>query len=310
RSRSMLDNYAGPSAAGLERVNSRVQRRAAGAHSKASAPSSKILLIAGAALILVALVIALFLIYRYTSADQKNDSFVEAAGLDPQTEVVADDADPNAISINWEALRRINSDVVGWIMIPGTRVNYPIVQTVENEYYLTHMFDKSVSDSGAIFLDYEANSKLQGKNNMMYGHNMLDGSMFAALSKYQDQAFFDSHRTILLFTPEKNYKLEVVSVLLCEAQDKIRQVNFADDTAYRNYVNLLLGYSVINTIDATAPPTGLYSLATCTGVDNSKRFVVLAKDTGEVVTSSDAAQPTDGGSDPAAAQDGAASDQG
>jgi sortase B len=234
-------------------------------------------LIIGIALLVIAIVIAAFLVFRYVSADIKNQEFLETgvSGLDP-TEEVAADVDPNTVNINWDAMREINPDIVGFIMIPGTRVQYFIVQTTDNDYYLNQMFDKSYSENGAIFLDYESDATLSGKNNMIYGHNMLDGSMFAELKGYRNQGFFDTHRTAYIYTPEYTLQLEIAAVLICDAEDKIRQVNFADDGDYQAYLEMLMGYAEISTIDTANPPQNIYCLATCTDFNNTKRFVVVA----------------------------------
>jgi sortase B len=112
---------------------------------------------------------------------------------------------------------------------------------------------------------------------MIYGHNMMDGSMFAGLKEYRNRDFYDAHKTILLYTPEKNFKLEVAAVLICDADDKIRQVNFSDTTAYQHYAKMLLGYAEYSEIDSNTLPENLYCFATCTDFNNSKRFVVLAR---------------------------------
>jgi sortase B len=232
----------------------------------------------GIVLLVAALIIAGFLVYRYVNANQHNAEMDAAA--DRGERVAGDTVPPDAgiddLVVNWDALKTINPDIAGWIMIPGTRINYPVVQASDNDFYLHHLSDKTPSDTGAIFLDSDNDPAITGWNNIIYGHNLLDGSMFASLKSYSEQGFFDEHRTVLLATPERGYRLEVVAALVCEADDKIRQFGFTDRVAYDAYVRMLLDYAVLSRLADDEIPQNLYCFATCTDSDYSKRTVVLA----------------------------------
>jgi sortase B len=236
----------------------------------------RISLALGIVFIVIALVIAVFLAYKYLSAGQQASRMQQAAGMDLGTNEVPPDTGLDVLDINWEALKAINPDIVGWVMIPGTRINYPIVQAGDNDFYLKHLFDKTYNEAGAIFLDGENDPTITGQNNIIYGHNLIDGSMFAGLKAYREQDFFDAHRTILLATPEKSYRLEVDAALVCDANDKIRRFGFADRADFDAYAEMLLEYAVINTLPPGEIPERLYCFATCTDSDYSKRMVVLA----------------------------------
>jgi sortase B len=239
---------------------------------------SRVALALGIVFIAIALAVAAFLLYKYIAAGQQHEVDLKASGLNLEIagDTVAPSADLDDLAVNWDALKTINPDVVGWIMIPDTRINYPIAQASDNDYYLNHLFDKTPSDAGAIFLDNENDSAITGWNNIIYGHNLLDGSMFASLRSYQDRAFFDEHRTVLLATPKKSYRLEVVAVLICDADDKIRRFAFSDRADYNAYVGMLLEYAVVNELKEGAIPENLYCFATCTDASYSKRTLVLA----------------------------------
>jgi sortase B len=238
-----------------------------------------LLTIVAAVCLVGALSIAGFLIHKYVSASLLNDNAFKAAGFDLEAiqDVTSADFALNDLAINWNALREINADIVGWVVIPDTRVNYPVVLAADNDFYLDHLFDKTSSDAGAIFLDYENDRKIAGSNNIIYGHNLLDGSMFAGLKLYQERDFFDAHRTILLATPEMNYQLEVVAALVCDAEDEIRQVNFTDKPQYEEYVRMLMEYAVINELGEGEIPDNLYCFVTCTDANYSKRTMVCAR---------------------------------
>jgi sortase B len=248
-------------------------------HPQSSNPSRfRLSLALGIVFIVIALVIAAFLVYKYVNANWHNTEMNAAAGADMGAvgDMVAPDAGIDDLTINWEALKTINPDIVGWIMIPGTVINYPIVQAGDNDFYLNHLADKTPSDTGAVFLDYENDPAIADRNNIIYGHNLLDGSMFASLKSYSERAFFDEHRTILLATPEKNYRLEVGAALVCDADDKIRRFGFSSREDYDAYIKMLLEYAVLNEFAEGEIPENMYCFATCTDTNYSKRTMILA----------------------------------
>ena len=190
--------------------------------------------------------------------------------VDPEVEI-------DELQVNWSGLKELNPEIIAWVMIPDTKINYPIVQTSNNEYYLNHLFDGTPNDSGAIFLDYLNDPALKGKNNFIYGHNLLNGTMFAGLKYYREKDFFDAHRKVLLATPSMNYQLEVIACLVCDGDDRIRQFIFTDTEDYENYVEMLLGYSVLSEISETGIPENIYCFVTCTDTNYAKRTVIIAK---------------------------------
>ena len=263
--------------AGSKKAHERTGKR--DAKDRANRRKSRIALIIGIVFLAIAVVIGGMLLYRYMSAESLHQSLVKAAGMDATDMGQAAAADTNIddITINWDALRAINPDVVGWVLIPDTRINYPIVQTTDNDYYLSHLFDGTPNYAGSVFLDYESDPGLQGRNNFLYGHNLLDGSMFASLKQYQDKSYFDAHKTIFLSTPTMNYRLEVIACLVCEGDDTIRQFQFADDADYDAYFNMLMDYSVYNELTPGEIPDKIYCLVTCTDTNYTKRTLVMAK---------------------------------
>jgi len=245
-------------------------------------PSSlraKVLLILGIVFLVAALIIAGMLVFKYLGARAHYDDIVQAASGDLPTsgQMVPDDTEPAAITIDWDTLKAINPDIVGWLLIPGTHINYPIVQAQDNSYYLDHRFDGEYSAGGSIFLDMDSSSELNSRNNLIYGHNMLDGSMFSDLSLFTEQEFFDAHRRILILTPTRSYTLELEACVVCDADDTVRKLEFADRVDFESYLSMLLGYAVIVDADGVLGIENLYCFATCTDFNNTKRTILLAK---------------------------------
>lgn len=114
-------------------------------------------------------------------------------------------------TIKFDALKKINPDVVAWIKIPGTKISYPVVRGKDNEEYLHKTFSGKVNRSGCIFLDIKCKKDFSSDNNIVYGHHMKDGSMFAELVKFRDSSFEKKHREIILYLPTETKRLKVVS---------------------------------------------------------------------------------------------------
>jgi sortase B len=232
----------------------------------------------GCVFLAAALAIVGSLIYGYVTAQQYYKQVLSASGLavtDSAGEV-SPDTSFGDLNLDWTALKAVNPDIVAWVLIPGTNINYPIVQGDDNDYYLTHLSDDSYSRSGAVFLDSLSPSGLDGANNMIYGHNMRDGSMFANINKFTSQDFFDAHRTIYLCTPERNMELQTFACERMSGNAPIRIFQFATNDDLQDYVQTLLANAV-----ATAGDTGgiqqVYSFITCNNGNDSYRVLLSAK---------------------------------
>ena len=113
-------------------------------------------------------------------------------------------------NINWEELRNENEHIYAWIYIPGTNVDYPIVQHPdEKSYYLDHNYDHSEGYPGCIYVQNVNSKDWSDPNTVIYGHNMRDGSMFHTLHNFEDGAFFDENQFVFIYTPEGNKVYEI-----------------------------------------------------------------------------------------------------
>jgi SrtB family sortase len=117
-------------------------------------------------------------------------------------------------SADFAALQKINPDVVGWLSSEGTPIDYPVVRGGDNERYLRVLYDGTEGKYGTPFLDFESASDFSDRNSIIYGHNLLDGSMFSCLTEYRDQAYFEEHPAMLLLVPDGAYRMEVFSVFV------------------------------------------------------------------------------------------------
>ena len=116
----------------------------------------------------------------------------ETAGAAPES--------PQSPQVNFDELRKINPDIVGWLAIDGTQINYPVVQGNNNEFYLTHRFDGQPNSAGCLFLDAQNDATFRQPNQIIYGHYMKNRSMLYNLAHYKDQEFFSEHPTGWIIT--------------------------------------------------------------------------------------------------------------
>ena len=129
--------------------------------------------------------------------------------------------------IDWNKLRKINPDIVGWIKIKDTKINYPVVKGKTNRTYLHTDFNKKYNYGGCIFLDYHDHKDLnKNQHSIIYGHHMRNGSMFADLTKFREENFAKKH-LIILYTPQKTYYLKAFSIYAKNADSKI-PITFKD----------------------------------------------------------------------------------
>lgn len=240
---------------------------------------SRLLLVFGTALLIIALCIAGYLVWQYIDA-RLHYSHIQALArpefnFDDSGEY--DDSLENLV-FNWDQLREINPDIVAWIIIPKTHIDYPVVQGDDNEYYLSHLYDGSYSSSGAIFADCQGIRTLDAQNNIIYGHIMVDNSMFTDILRYNNQDFFDRHRTVYLCTPQMNYELCVIANLEITEDTPIRLFEFADEDDFQSYLHDMLAAPITAASDLTSnidSTEALYSLITCKSFNYSTDRVVL-----------------------------------
>ncbi|MDR1358310.1 MAG: class B sortase [Coriobacteriales bacterium] len=242
---------------------------------------SRLLLIFGSILLVVAVLIGGYIVWQYLDAQNRYSNLQSVAGLELTTSqsVVDPNLQVDELSFDWEALSALNPDVVGWIIVPGTNINYPIVQGTNNDYYLYHLFDSSSSGTGAIFADYEGSATLTGQHNIIYGHNMFDGSMFSDMLMYTNQGYFDEHRRIYVCTPEANYELSAAAAINVAADAPLREFAFADQESFTAFVRQTLASPVTaaqDIEDRIAEAGSLYSFVTCETFDASRRIILCA----------------------------------
>ena len=169
----------------------------------------------------------------------------------------------NIIDTNIESLKQKNKDTVGFIKVNGTNISYPVLQSSDNEYYLRHSFDNTYSQAGWIYMDYRNDSTLKDRNTIIYGHNMLNNTMFSELTKMLNNSFFD--------LSDNNY------ISLCiENKSTYMSINFSSKSNYSEFLNNIKNKSFYNFNENISNENRILTLSTCTNL-NTKRLVIHAK---------------------------------
>lgn len=143
------------------------------------------------------------------------------------------------INVNFDDLLQRNADTVGWINVPSTNINYPVVQTNDNDYYLTHAFDKSYNGAGWIYADYRNNMVDFDANTIIYGHSRVEGTMFGTLkSALSDNWFNNKDNHVIRFsTPYKNTMWQVYSVYKTSIDFDYLITQFSSEDSYARYLD-------------------------------------------------------------------------
>lgn len=182
-------------------------------------------------------------------------------------------------------LKKENEDIIGWIEIEGTNINFPVVQGTDNEYYMKHTYTKEYSNDGSIFLDKSYDWNLPSTNLLLYGHNNKNGNMFQDLLKYKDENFYKEHPTIRFTTVNEDCQYEIISAFLSrvyyqDEKDVFRYyyfINASNETEYNNYVEESKKASLYDTGKSATYGEQLLTLSTCEYSQEDGRFAVVAK---------------------------------
>ena len=180
--------------------------------------------------------------------------------------------------LDFNNLLSLNNSTVGWIHVPNTSVDYPVVQHSDNKFYLTHSFDKSYNKAGWIFADYRNKFDGTDKNIILYGHNRLDSSMFATLANTQKSDWYNKpeNKYITFTTPNATSVYEVFSVYTIKSETYYLTKYFENDSSYLNFLDTLKNRSIHNFGVSLEAHDSILTLSTCDSSGKS-RVIVHAK---------------------------------
>jgi sortase B len=168
------------------------------------------------------------------------------------------------ISIDWKKLNAINPKIKAWVYIPGTKVNYAVLQGPDNEFYLHHNEYDEYSPAGQIFMDYRQNDEFTDENTFIYGHYMYDYTKFADLNNYFNKSYFDAHNHVYIYTPTKRFVGTVFAVQSNSGVSRAHTLGFDNAKQRKEYVEYLQSRSAVKTTMKASDVKKMVTLWTCT----------------------------------------------
>lgn len=227
-----------------------------------------------------------YIVYeKHKSSENKKmyNELQENAILDQTTEDLAEVKEEFVEKVR--ELQEENPDVKGWIRIEGTSINYPLLQTDNNDYYLTHNYKKEKSSYGSIFINKKSNIKDNNSNVIIYGHNMKNSQMFNELLNYQSKDFYTEHPIIQVATEEGEYNYEII----CAFKSRIfykneknvfryyQYYNFETESKFNEYIKNCKSIQLYDIGKTAKYGEQLITLITCEYSRENGRMVVVAR---------------------------------
>ena len=234
-------------------------------------------------LITFALVIAVagsgfWLVHYFIDSREQRQTYENLAENDVSSPVESPDTPPRH---DLAALAAENSDCVGWLTIPDTGIDYPIMHTLDTpEHYLRRDFYGNSASAGTPFLDGRNLAEAENQNLILYGHNMMDGSMFKPLISYLEPSFQETHKEIYLELSEKQYRYELMTVLETNTQCSLYQYTDLNDPVTES--NFRAAILKETDLEGVHQAPGYLTLSTCNDQGGSSRVLVIAALAGEV----------------------------
>ena len=204
--------------------------------------------------------------------------YIPSSGISMERAVTVSSA---RYAVNFDYLTLINDEVVGWIYQEGTPINYPVVRGDDNEYYLTHLFNRTYNKSGSVFMDAGNSAAFIDSATYLYGHHSKGGGMFATLSNYLEPEYYEAHPQFLLVTPFADYQVDVFAGMatFVEDEESWRPKTLETEQDMQAFLDLILSQSFIQAPEDRLPLWGdrLLVLVTCTNIHSNQRYVIYGR---------------------------------
>ncbi|MBR5328698.1 MAG: class B sortase [Firmicutes bacterium] len=184
----------------------------------------------------------------------------------------------DSLTVDLSALKAINPEVVGWLLVDGTEISYPVVQGPDNDKYLKTAYDGTKSNAGSIFMNANNDPALTNDHTLIYGHNMRDDSMFGHLLDFEDPAYLSQHRYFTVYNEYGEHKYEIFSAFLTFSASFVYTDRFEFSWEYYDFIEKAKASSILDMGVEVTDIDRIVTLSTCTSRGNrAERFVVMGK---------------------------------
>lgn len=210
-----------------------------------------------------------------TEKPEQAESPDESLGIsaEPEETVEAPTIE-RVLTVDFDELFAINEDVVAWLYLPDTVINYPVVQGTDNSYYLKHLLDGTYNNNGCLFIDYKNKIDFSDDNTLIYGHHMDSGKMFASLVNYKEQSFYDAHPVVYFSTPEQDYMIEIFSGYVTTTDSDAYMISWSSREEKIQWLKDMFHNSDFYSELTVYPDDHIVTLSTCDYVFQDARYVV------------------------------------
>ena len=214
-------------------------------------------------------------LHTYHTAQKAYDDIRDTVIVKP---VQSDDSPSGMKQIDWDSLHEISPDVIAWIEMEDSSIDYPVVQGADNVWYLKHLIDGSYNDAGTVFMDASCSKDFTGINTVLYAHHMLNEPlMFAEIENFEDQGYYESHRRILIHTPDAEYEMYPVAGMVTTGTSEYIRLSFAGDEDYLSYIDWFVSRSTFISQETITAGDQMMMLSTCSYDVTDGRYVLIGK---------------------------------
>lgn len=237
---------------------------------------------------LIIIIYCLIVLYRWNENNKQNlnimnelKDYAQITDVSEDSQESGSETEANSVSkleVDFSELKAKNSDTVAWVKVNNTNINFPIVKSSDNKYYLKHNFNKESNGAGWIFADYRCSFDELSKNTIVYGHNRRNGTMFSNLSYFMNDDWnFENENSYFSFATEtKSYKAEIFSVYMISASKLTLKNEFQDNSEFQNYITSVKNLSIHDFNVEINENDQIITLCTCDNTSQN-RIVVSAK---------------------------------
>ena len=210
------------------------------------------------------------------TAESTNPEITEIA-LSPEPEGKTPSTEKKSNSIDFERLAEISPDIRGWIRLEGTKVDYPVMQSKDNDYYLSRAVNGTWNKVGTPFMDFRNSGDFSDRLTVIYGHYMGDGSMFTDIHNYKSQKFYDEHPYIDLYTPDGSFRILPVAGVYQNVEYWDFTFDYDSDDAFLHQIDNWKALSTFNSDTEYDAKDRFVALTLCTYDVENSRFLLVGK---------------------------------
>ena len=216
------------------------------------------------------------------------DGSASASAAEPYVDPYAD----ALANMDFQALQEVNSDVKGWVLVPGTKISYPILKGRNNEHYLWYSWRDTKNSCGSIFMECTNRSDFTDFNTILYGHRMNNQSMFGILHSFRKQSYYEAHPCVYISTKSGTYRYDIFAAYEVSVQGDTYRLGFPTTQSKQAFIDYCLSLSSIKTGIVPHTYDSILTMSTCTGHGHATRWVVQAVRRGVPPKKKPAAEPS------------------